>query len=281
MPSDSELSEKQLGTAIWYVKHRAVLRKAALGIILALDGALIVYSGWGVGQELLFSNKRKLQDLELLKTAIPGEAARLANRPVDLQLGGIELLRSGEVTDVLARVQNPNPEWSAEFSYTIGIGDELQRVENGFLLPQEERPFIRTLRSAGAGTLVFNIENLSWRRINPKEIPDVAKWRQERLDFEVQDPKFIPAVVEGKGSVGRATFSLINKTAFGYVAADFLVLLFQGSRLQGAQGVTVDEFRSGQTRKLELTWIDRLGAISNIEVVPIIDLMNPEVYLKP
>ena len=281
MPDDEQLSEQQLEAAIWYVKHRALLRKLVLGVILALDATLVLYSGFGAFREFLFSNKRVAQELELLKTNIPGEATRLANRPVDLQLGGIELLRSGEVTDVLARVQNPNPEWYAQFSYTIGIGDQIERVENGFLLPQEERPFVRTIRRAGAGTLVFNIENLSWRRINPKEISDVAQWRQERLNFEVKNPKFVPAVVEGKGSVSRATFSLTNSTAFGYVSANFLVLLFQGSRLQGVQGVTVDEFKSGETRELELTWVDRVGAISNIEVVPAIDLMNPEVYLKP
>ncbi len=280
MPDSLDLSEKQIEAAIWYVKHKAVLRKTALGIILALDGALLLYSGFGVGREFLFSGARKQQELELLTSNISSGTLRAGNRPVDLRLGGVELLRSGVVTDVVARVQNPNPQWYAKFSYTIGIGDQTLRREDGFLLPLEERPFVHTIRQAGSGTMVFNIENVSWRRIDPKTIPDVSAWRKERLNFEVKNQKFTPAVVEGKGSISRATFSLFNNTAFGYASANFIVLLFQGSQLQGVQGLTVDQFHSGETRDLELSWVDRVGAISNIEVVPAIDIMDKGVYIK-
>ena len=171
-------------------------------------------------------------------------------------------------------------DWSVRFDYTIGIGQEVERFPDGFLLPGEERPLARTIRGAPAGTAVFNIDAVSWRRVSRREIPDFAVWRNEHLNFEVTNAEFLPAIIQGKGSVSRARFTIANQTAYGYVAPKFLVLLYRGTRLAGIQSTILDQFKSGETRAVEVSWIDGLGAVSNIEVIPEIDILNPEVYLK-
>lgn len=283
MVNEDKLATQEVSAAIWYVKHKRLLRKVVLGFIIAIDLGLVIYSSFGVGLDFLSFGKRKQQELELLHSEIPLDLSRLANKPQDLQLGGVDLLRTGAVTDVLARVQNPNPSWTAQFSYTVGLGDNVERADDGFLLPGEERPFFHSFRNAEGG-VVFNIDKLSWRRVDAHEISDFNAWRDERLNFEIKNARFNPAAVSATGTqeqVGRAQFTISNKSAFSYFEPKFLVLLYRGSRLVGIQSAVVTNFKSGETREVELSWVDHIGAVSNIEIVPAINIMDEGVYLKP
>lgn len=279
MPDEQSLQEKELQAAMWYVTHKSILRRVIIGLIIAVDAALLLYSLFGVGKDVFSIPDRRKQEFELLRAALPQGMGSASAGPQDLQLGGVELLQAGEVTDVLARVKNPNPQWYVRFEYVIGLGDAVERSTDGFLLPGEERPIVRTLRGA-TGTVVFNIENVSWRRINTHDIPDFETFRKEHLDFEVKDPEFLPSVVEGKGTVSRARFTLINKTAYSYFAPKFLVLLYRGSKLVGIQSAVADRFKTGETRPVEVSWFDRIGAVSNIEVVPEIDILDQNSYMQ-
>ena len=281
MPS-GEPSDRQLESAIWYVKHKLILRKIVVGLIVAVDAALLGLAFKGIGLEFLGFEKRQTQEYDLLRTAIPEYAARQASRPADLELGGIELIRVGGAVDVAVRVRNPNADWYAKFEYAIGVGDKVEKASDGFLLPAEERLFTRSILGASAGTTVFNIENISWRRVRKSEVGgDFAKWRDERLNFTVSDTRFSSAVVQGKGELSRVYFSIKNETAFGYREPTFLILLYRGSRLVGVQNVVLEKLASGQTREVEASWVDRVGSVTNIEVAPVIDIMDEAVYLKP
>ena len=283
MINEDKLATQEVSVAIWYVKHKQLLRRIVLGLVIVIDVGLVAYSSFGAGLDFLSFGKRNQQEMELLHSEIPLDSSRLANKPQDLQLGGVDLLRSGAVTDVLARVQNPNPSWTVQFSYTIGLGDVVEQANDGFLLPGEERPFFRSLRNAEGG-VVFNIDKLSWRRVDAHEIPDFNAWRDERLNFEVKNARFNPAEVSTVGAqeqVGRAQFTISNKSAFSYFEPKFLVLLYRGSRLVGIQSTVVTNFKSGETREVELSWVDHIGAVSNIEIVPAINIMDEGVYLKP
>lgn len=276
MNNPQELADKQLEAAIWYIKHKVLLRRIIIGAIIAVDAILILYSVFGVGKDLFFFGDRRQQEAELLRSTIPVIAARGSSRPVDLQLGGVNLLRTGEVTDVVASVQNPNQQWYARFEYVIGLGEETERVSDGFVLPAQERTFIHPLRQS-RGTVVFNIENISWRRINHREISDFQAWEAERLNFEVTDAEFVPSAVQG--TVSRASFKIKNKSAYNYFEPKFLAMLYRGSRLVAVQSTVVEQFRTGQVREVELSWFDHIGAVSNIEVTPVIDIMDTSVYM--
>lgn len=277
MPGDENLKDKELEAAIWYVKHRELLRKIALGLFIVVDVVLVGWVLFSVGRDFVSGPQRQQQDAELTqtlslaKTSAPG-------RPQDLQLGSVELLTISQATDVVAKVRNPNPQWAVQFEYTIGLGEKVEKFP-GFLLPEEERPFFRTIKGGSSGQVVFNIDQVSWRRIDARITPEVASFKAERLNFATSEPQFIPASdVRG---LSRATVRLTNKTAYSYFAPKFIVLLYRGSRLIGIQSVVVDRFVSGETRTIETSWFDRIGAVSNIEVVPEIDIFDPSVYLKP
>lgn len=281
MPVGQDFTERHIEGVIWYVAHKQLLKRLVIGAVVVVDVALVLFALFGAGRDFALLPSRRQQDLELLKTTIPWSTIRAASLPAELELGGVELLRVGGVVDVVARVRNSNPRWYARFDYTIGLGDNVEKNIGGFLLPGEERTLFRSIRGGG-GTVVFNIENVTWRRINPREISNFESWRAERMNFETKDAQFIPAVIsENNKTVSRAKFTITNKSAYSYVEPGFLVLLYRGSRLLAIQKTVLENFESGQTRQVEVSWFDQVGAISNIEIVPDIDIMDEGVYLKP
>ncbi|OGL66189.1 hypothetical protein A3B21_01855 [Candidatus Uhrbacteria bacterium RIFCSPLOWO2_01_FULL_47_24] len=276
MIDEQNTNERQIKAAIWYVKHKELLRKLGLGALLALDVIFMVYVLYAVGRDFVSSPRRRAQEAALIQSGPQAVRAQ----PLDLQLGGVDLLRVGEVTDIIASVRNPNENWYARFDYVIGIGDNTEKHADGFLLPGQERPFFRSVRASGAGTPVFNIENLVWKKVSAHDTADYSAFRDEHLNFEIKNAQFLPALVEDKGTASRAKFAIVNKTAYSYFAPTFIVSLYRGGTLVGIQSTVIDQFKTGETREVELSWFDRIGAVSNTEVVPAIDIFNQEVYMK-
>jgi len=277
MDTNNQLSDKELEAGIWYVVHRRLLRRIGIIAFIVFDCLLVAFVLWRVGRDLWALPDRPRQAQELVNSGVRQEN----ERPQDLVLGGVESLQRGEVVDVITHVRNPNANWYVHFSYTIGIGDKVTEVSDGFLLPGEERIFHSTVRG-GRGSLVFTIGAPSWKRIDLHEIPDLAAWQSTRLNFQVKNATFLPSVVETtKGTIARATVILKNNTAYSYVEPKFLVLLYRSGRLAGIAEVVIENFKTGETRTSEVSWFDSIGAVSNVEVVPVIDILDPTVYLNP
>ena len=237
MAGDKNLSETQLEAAIWYVRHKLLLMRLGLGALMALAAVFWAYTLFGIGRDFLGFGQRRTVEQQLTATL-----ADEVQKPADLELGGVEILSAGEFTDLVVRVRNPNTQWYAQFQYTIGVGEEIRDEPTGFLLPGEERPFVGTFRARASGQPIFNIGKVSWRRIDPHNITDFEAYKNERLNFAYENQEFVPAVVEGAGTVSRARFTLINKTAYSYHEPRFIVLLHRGSKLVGAQRILFADF---------------------------------------
>lgn len=280
---DPQLTERQLTVALWFVNHRAVLQRI---LIIALGVSVVAFWGYaifGIARDIFQIQSRRASEVELLGSGASISDYVKATAPQEIGLVGVETLVSGEVTDVIVRLQNPNSAWRARFRYTItlGMGEGNSITRDGFILPAEERMFFNSFRGA-RGTPEFRFENISWFRVDSRQAPDIAAFKQEHLNFDVQNPVFVPAqATVGKIGADRATFTLINKTAYGFYQPKFLVLLYRGERLVGVQSTILDQFRSGETRNVEVSWFDRVGAVSRVEVVPEIDIFDPETYIAP
>lgn len=274
------LGEGQLKAALFVVKHKLLLRKVLMGLLIGVDVIMLGYAITGITSDIWGIPRRRRMDFELVHPQVGWEMFRQQSKPRDLEFGGLTVLTVGDASDVVMRLRNPNAQWEAKFKYVVGLGETVEGPRDGFLLPGEERPLFATIRG-GRGAPVFNVTEVRWSRVPRKEIPDFAAYREARINFKVENAQFLPSVVEGRGALSRARFAIINNTAFSYFEPRFIVLLQRGSQLVGIQSVVVEKFRAGERREVEASWFDRIGAVSNIEVVPEIDILNTEVYMRP
>lgn len=277
---DPQLGERQLTAALWFVNHKHVLRRIliiALGVIIAAFWGYVIFA---VARDIFQIPARRAIEQELLRSGTSLAGYVKAAAPQEIGLAGVETLLSGEISDVIVRLQNPNLVWHARFRYTIGVGAGQAVARDGFLLPGEKRIFFNSFRGA-RGTPDFRIENVSWFRMDSHQTSDAEAFKEEHLGFEVQNAAFVPAQAGERGATDRASFTITNKTAYGFFEPKFLVFLYRGERLVGVQNTILDQFKSGETRNIEVSWFERIGAVSRVEVIPEIDIFDPEVYMRP
>ncbi len=281
MEQGDELREQGLTAALWFVNHRIVLRKILIIALAAVCAGFWGYAIFGIARDIFQISSRRASEQELLNSGAALSGHAKASAPEQIALEGVETLSSGEVTDVIVRLRNTNANWHAKFRYTLAMGAEHSVHGDGFLLPGEERIFFNSFRGGGISAPDFRIGNVSWSRIDSRTAPDLAAFTAEHLNFDVQNPVFVPAqMTAGKIGADRATFTITNKTAYGFYQPKFLVLLYRGERVVGVQSTVLDNFKSGETRNVEVSWFDRVGAVSRVEAAPEIDIFDAEAYLR-
>ncbi len=276
------ITEKQLNWGYWFVTHKILLKRILIVVLIALNAALVGFSGYGLVVDLLQGPERDAQLAELA-TPSQSQAWLAANAPKPLAISNTQVLAPQGKYDLVATVRNGNANYFAHFSYRFAAGDFATALSDGFILPGEEKLVVRlgeisAARPANAG---LEISNIAWRRVDRHTIPDWSSFVAEHLDLPVTDVLYDPAVAlpDGK-TIGKTTFTVTNRTGYGYYDVKMIVAMYRGATVAGVNSAVFPTLRPGETRQGEVTWYEDLGAVSKITVTPEIDITDDSVYLR-
>lgn len=280
-PSNFEkFSEQELKAASWYVSHKLLLKKILIGFLIAVSAGLLGYGLYGLVNYYFIEGPAFEANINALIGSGGGTPA--SSEPQSAQIGSATILSPGQGKyDLVAKINNPNQDWRLEFDYHFVLDGKVLATKSGFILPGEEK-FLIDLGVEAASkprSAEAEIDNLRWQRIDLHEIPDYAAWRDERLNFVFEDVKFSPAVVSGKITTSRASFTAKNMSAYGFWDVGFYILLYRGSSLAGITYVTLQEFASGQTRQVEVSWFEPLSSVTQVKIIPEVNIFDPQVYI--
>jgi len=125
----------------------------------------------------------------------------------------------------------------------------------------------------------LEVNNLHWKKINAHEIADYDAWKMERLNIVFEEVKFLPAVIRDKFTISRASFSAKNLTAYSFWDAGVYVFLYRGSALASVNYISLEEFISGQTRPVQVSWFEPLSSITQVKVIPEINIFDKKAYM--
>jgi hypothetical protein len=295
MADFQDLSEKELKFGYWFLTHKLLLRKILIIFLIVFSVGFFAYAIYGLVIELVVygqSFNSAMQSLPQNLVNFSGYKAK--NQAKDLQVSSITVIAgAGERYDFVAKVKNPNPNWTVEsFDYQFITGiDEVDfnkdknapnpdRVKRSFILPGEEKYLVdlsvESKRRIGQARL--DITNLKWRRVT-----DFATTQKEKFRFEISDVQFIPATateISGKLPISQVTFNAANKSAYGFWNVGFYIILFKGSAMGGANYLSIDQFLSGQTRALTVNWFESLPNITQVQVVPEVNILDKNIYME-
>jgi hypothetical protein len=77
----------------------------------------------------------------------------------------------------------------------------------------------------------------------------------------------------------RVSFDITNESAYGFWEARYTVLFYSGERISVVRPLLITEFEPGSTERVEFNFgKERLG-ITDVEVLPSINVFDPDVYL--
>jgi hypothetical protein len=270
--------------SMWWVEHRDQLKKIGIGILIAFDAVLILFALWVyVDVFLLTSGKIERATAEMVVyNQADLRAFSVEHAADDLITKEVDVFPLGDNRyDLYTTLANPNDDWYATFRYAFVIGSTETDEQTGFILPSEEKPIVYLAYEAESRptNARLALREIQWKRVDPHVISDYERWRNDRLGFEITNPAFSTELQIDAKEIGRATFEVKNATAFSYWEPAFYVLLMRGSAVAGVTRTTIDRFESGDAREVSVSWFGTLPAVSRVEIVPEINLFDPDVYM--
>ncbi len=281
----NSLSEKELRWSYWWVTHRDRLTKIGVGLFIALDVLLVGYGAYGFLDWLALSGAAEDRAIRQLTSPAYGKFGGLGEARELRFEEPIVFSVPGDRFDVIALAQNDNPRYWAELTYRFSVGGELTPERKAFLLPGQAKYLselgFKKEEGGGSGSVELNVLRRVWHRLDAHEVPDYEVYAAKRLALEALNPAFFPASSGASVPVSRTTFTLANRSAFSYYDIDVLVLLYRGDAVVGANKVRVSRLRAGESRPTELFWYQSLPQVTRTEVIPDINILDPNAYKAP
>jgi len=276
-----EFSNKDLALSGWYIRHKILLRKIVIGLLLTWIVVGGVYSLVILGTYLFSgfwrdrdARQQTLQGFQDYTVVQPEYAAR------NLVIDSIKIFQIGENYDFVTVVQNPNKNFAArvQYKYAFEGGETPTKVLT--ILPGKKIPlaifgFESDAYPVGAQLV---IEDSRWRKIDPHVISDTTAYVAARMNF------FLDNVSIERNPLGgpvppRVAFDIKNDTAYSYYEGRFTVLLLSGGSVEGAIPLSIKNFRAGENFPVDIRPVFDISGIDDIEVLPLMDVFDPNEFL--
>lgn len=277
-----EFSNRELAVSSWYVRHKLLLERVTVVVLIVWSATTIGYSLFRWGEYLIvgYTEDQRLF-AELARPLVSIDRARFA--PQDIQIQGVNIFESAsERYDFVARVRNPNPQWLAYLRYHFTYGHGQTPTEQTVLLPQDDRPIIffghKETQSPQSARLV--IEGVEWQRLDPHRFPKPRAFIDPRLQFLVTEVQFEPGNISGL-STDRVQFVVTNESAYSYWDATLYAEFLDRGTPIGYAYVSLPNFRMGDTRSVDLRLFANRGTIGDVIVYPVMNVFNPSIYQGP
>lgn len=275
---NSGVSLERMDFGLWLAEHRRRIIKIIIILLILLSAFFFIYSSYNYIVYFITGDPN---------SQLANNNLALTPRKVtdDLQIAPLQAFDNDGHSDLVVSIANPNDKFMATFFYCFKQADVDISCKSGFILPGEKK-YITDLAQQFSGSrseLSFVVSDVFWRRIDAHQIPDWVDFYNKRLDFAISDISFASAATSGlsdKVNLNSFEFNVKNQTAYGYYEAPLNIYLYSGSELVAVNRHILLNFLPGETRSVKLSWPGRYGNVNRTEVVPDINIMDDNVYLK-
>lgn len=280
------LTIKKLNIGLWLVKNRKniyllffsflIMVSIVAWSIFLLNFGMYIVSGMNKDQGMVSS---------LVKESLIGQKYLEEISAVDLKYGQVQAIKTLEGNyDIFTNIENLNSRHFLEFDYYFMAGDE--KIEGGtsFVLPRQAKYLLSLNKKINSSprNISFHIENLKWKRINRHTYPDWDDFRNRRLAITTSEIEFIPAnanKLTEKLDLNNLNFKAANNTAFNYKEVNFVILLYSGGKIIGANKYILNNFMSEQTQNVNLVWPGKLDRVNEVVIYPEVNIVDNSLYL--
>jgi len=270
-------SLKSLNFGLWLATNRRLFFKGTVIILVAICLGFFLYSGYHFGLYFLGGQRA---DGQLFSSTPNGQVLSDRNPTVELALDKLQVFKTGSRYDLTVKIKNPNDKFMARFDYCFSQAGQEFVCYPGFIFPQEEKYLLGLGNElASDNDLSVALKNLSWQRINTHLYPDWANFYQTHTNFLASNIKFNEAD-SAQGDFNILSFNLENRTPYSFWAVPFSILIFNGGNLVGVNNYTANNFLSQESRSVDLNWSGRLTSGRQIQIVPNLDIVASDIYLK-
>ncbi|MBP9695105.1 MAG: hypothetical protein KBD73_01720 [Candidatus Magasanikbacteria bacterium] len=283
-PTDG-LTNRELRISNWYVLHREQFKQVGIFFLIVWSVVTIGIGvvGWGryafVGY---FEDQKALSDS--LRQVTNYKALQPQYTASNLLVSDVQIFRSGnEKYDAVTDISNPNDRWLALVEYQYIFSTGLTATGTAMVLPNSKRPVASfgIESSQFPSNTKFNILSTRWWRLNPHTLSDVSGFMNERLKFTPEKIAFHSANSTPGVPVPSISLTITNSSAYSYWQPLFYLDLMNGQSRVGLVSVNLQQFRSGETRNIDVRLFGDTPIVTDVFAYPIINIFDPTVFMKP
>lgn len=285
MESYSGFTNGDLQKANWWVRHKAAIYFWSRTILIASNTLVWGYVLWGVVDAYAISYPRESR----ITLDIANNQAILnrieQDRPGNIGTSQVLVFPTTENRfDIMVDMENRNEQWWVEFSYRFNISGEQTPVHQGYVLPASQTTLTELgwkPKGKGGRAAQLVVENIRWHRVNPDEVEgNYSEFVRKRFGgVAAEHVRFEMAAPTEGASLSRTTFDVVNRGAYGYWSVDYVIKLKRGNTVMAVNRINLLDLKPGETRPVELYWFDKIQGVNKTEVIPVINLLDPSVYL--
>ncbi len=272
----SGVSLKRMNFGLWVAENRRKITKIIILALILISAFFFIYSSYNYIVYFISGDPNSQVSSPILS---PRKVTS------DLEISPMQVFSSDSHSDLAAQISNPNDKFMANFSYCFKLKDKDVACGTSFILPSEKK-YVLALATDFSGSrseLTFSVSDVFWRRIDMHQIPNWSDFYNKRLDLAVSGLNFTPASASGlsdKVNLNTLDFSIKNQTAYGYYETPLDIFLYSGSEIVAVNRYIIQNFLPGETRSVNISWPGSLGAVNRTDVIPDINIMDDNVYLK-
>ena len=278
----TDLSNKQLQYAKWYLKHKNRIRNIFILILIFLDIILIAivlfqsvfYFKW---QE---EHLKNMQELTENKIDFLGLRQHFAPQPVVTD--SLTIIRPDSKKsqyDFVITAFNPNSDWRVTIEYYFSTDESETPLQFGFINPGEKKYFfvLGAQMDSEISDVQFLISSISWRRVRSPQKEFLSILGQ--LVIEDIGLKYLQAENESV-ILPQISFKAKNNSIYDFYDTRFVIALERDLSLVGLNILFADSWRANEEKNLTFIW-PLIPRFTHIKINPEINVFNPEVFISP
>lgn len=267
------VSKKQLKFSYWFLTHKKLLVKIGIGLLILWCVITLGYSIFGLVSWGIEVPKERRMLARLTVNPIDFIGFQQKHQPQSLIITQPQIIYIGnQKYDFIAQVKNPNKDRGViNLSYQFVSGD-FSTPQSSIIIPPEQTVFLLSLGNKSEKKLT-----VSELKIN--EIKWEGLWKRikvEEVEITTTQPKF----QTGGGSRSWVSFSATNDSLKNIWEVTWQTVLYSGKRIVAVNQITSEQFLTGETREIEISWFERLPKITQIDLVPIVNIYDPSIFFE-
>ncbi len=272
---NKRMPEWQLKIAYFYTRHKIAIKRGLIFAVFFIDVLVVfIFASTFINYKTgLIKDKAQLQFMHL---NLVDRTALEKNRPQDLELNQTTAIPTvNNNYHLVARVKNKNKEWAATklFYRAVNQNGENQQYST-FMLPYSQK-YIFAFNQPEARFGEIEVINESWQRI---ENFNLISYKDK---IEVNNPEF--NTVDSNLFYGKLKAEIYNATPYDFWRVGLQVVIFnRQDEIIGIDYLTLDKFKSRETRTIDINWTDPIREnerIGQIEIIPEVNLLDRDVIM--
>jgi hypothetical protein len=284
-----DLTIKEIRFSRWLLEKRKFFKRLLVFILIVIDLILWGFVFYQVSLLLIYQKNHQENLKTLSKNLVNFENYHKLVEPKPLSVGQPLVIYLGpdlnEPTksryDFIVEIENPNEMWfvqSLEGEFTFdnnsikGVLTSLSPFEKKYLYILNQ-PIEEKIQNVN-----FEIKNIKWLRLRPflKNKLEILK------QLSIEKIEFIPTTfIENKIIPARIKFEIKNNSAYSFWDLKLQIAIYKDSKIVDFNIFSIKYWFINQTKSLEIPLSKHLDNISKIVIIPDLDFLNENLFIKP